>query len=63
MSPFDEDPSENKSRMDLCIDEIHNLQTQLATANEKNKQLRDKIQAARQWQTCPRCTKIFATQL
>ena len=36
MSPFDEDPSENKSEMDLCIDEIHNLQTQLAAEKKKN---------------------------
>ena len=30
---FDEDPSENKSELDLCIDEIHQLQA-------KNKELK-----------------------
>ena len=63
MSPFDEDPSENKSEMDLCIDEIHQLQDQFAAEKEKNKRLRDEIRGRRQWQTCPKCNKIFATVL
>ncbi len=36
MTPFDEDPSENKTELDLCIDEIHELQTQLTIAKDKN---------------------------
>lgn len=35
MSPFDEDPSENRSELELCIDEIHQLQTQLTTEIKK----------------------------
>ena len=32
MSPFDEDPSENKSELDLCIDEINELQSRISKA-------------------------------
>ena len=42
---------------------LEQLQDDLAKAKEKNKRLRDKIRAARQWQTCPQCQRIFATQL
>ena len=45
--------------LDACCAQ---LQAELVTAKEQNKRLRDKIQAARQWQTCPQCQKIFATQ-
>ena len=40
---------------------VEQLQAQLTEANEKNKRLRDEIQARRQWQTCPSCSKTFAT--
>ena len=36
MSPFDEDPSENLSELDLCIEEIKQLQTKIAKL-EKNR--------------------------
>ncbi len=30
MSPFDEDPSDNRSELDMCIDEIKQLQATIA---------------------------------
>ena len=32
MSAFDEDPSENKSELDLCVDEINELQSRIGKA-------------------------------
>ncbi len=43
MSPFDEDPSDNKSEMDLCIDEIHKLQSQLIEVQKREEDLRDAL--------------------
>lgn len=40
---------------------VKQLQTQLTTAKEENKRLRDEIRARRQWQTCPGCNRTFAT--
>lgn len=39
------------------------VQAELAKANEKIGRLQDEIRARRQWQTCPACSRIFATQL
>ena len=43
-------------------DHVDQLQAELTTAKEANKRLRDEIRARRQWQACPKCNKIFATQ-
>lgn len=37
------------------------LREKLAAEKDKNKRLRDEIQARRQWQKCPQCNKTFAT--
>lgn len=35
MSPFDKNPADNKSELDLCIDEISQLQRQITALQEK----------------------------
>lgn len=40
---------------------IEHLQSQLAAAEKREKELREAIKARRQWQKCPRCNKTFAT--
>ena len=41
--PFDEDPTENRCELDLCVDEIHQLRADLTTKESQTKQLEDII--------------------
>jgi len=41
--PFDEDPSENRCELDLCVDEIHRLRAGLTTKESQTKQLEEII--------------------
>ena len=41
--PFDEDPSENRCELDLCVDEIHRLRADLTTKERQTKQLEEII--------------------
>ena len=41
--PFDEDPSENRCELDLCVDEIHRLRADLTTKESQTKQLEEII--------------------
>ena len=61
MSPFDEDPSENRSELELCIDEIHQLQAEL---DKEIKQLEESdawMIKAKEASEGGMCSECFAT--